>query len=312
MTIISGQPREELFMSLRGWLSLALTIPICLAHHGQAQASSVVVNHVTDGVFGANEWNGPNVVTTFFPLVGNAGGAALYVDQGSPAVLPALFAVQSPTTLYLGYDIYSNPAGATAPTSASFFDVFFQVASEHNDYDARIHQNGTVELFQKPTGSVGPVTANGSLDVSKSPWTAADSTDILRAGAVGAIGFGPTPNNSNNHVFVEFQLNINNSLGGRQGGDPSNPDNNGLYDPSAAFWSGSGKPGGTDPPITSGIFSLNPDGTTSVTPALGLDGAPLLQPLVTPEPSTFVLAGLGAFCMAGLTWRRKKVAVVAS
>jgi hypothetical protein len=298
-------------MSLRVCLSLALSISTCWALNGQVQAASVIHTHTTDGVFSANEWNGPNVVSTSFPLVGSSGGAVLYVDQGFPQVNAAIAPVPSPTTLFLGYDIATNPAGATAPTASSFFDVFFQVASEHTDYDARIHQNGTVELFQKPTGSVGPVTANGSLDVSKSPWTAADSTDILRAGAVGAIGFGPTPNNSNNHVFVEFQLNINNSLGNRQGGDPSNPDNNGLYDPSPAFWSGSGKPGGTDPPFTSGIFSLNPDGTSSVTPALGLDGAPLLQPLVTPEPSTFVLAGLGAFCMAGLTWRRKKPTVVA-
>src|SRR5207248_2942755 len=131
----------------------------------------------------------------------------------------------------------------------------------HTDYDARIHSNGSVELFQKPTGTPSPLTPDGSFDVSQSPWTAADATDITRARPIGAIGFGPTDLNRDNHVFVEFQLDINNSLGGRQGGDPSKPDNNGLYDPDPAFWSGSGKPGGTDPPFTSGIFSLNPDGS---------------------------------------------------
>jgi hypothetical protein len=61
--------------------------------------------------------------------------------------------------------------------------------------------------------------------------------------------------------------------------------------------------GVTDPPISSAIFTLNPDGTTTVTPALGANGDPVLQPQnVVPEPSSQVLAGVGLLIVIGSGW----------
>jgi hypothetical protein len=267
-------------------------------------------NHVTDGLFGPLEWNDPNdpnVVKVQFAQVGTAGGATLYTEQGTPPqVATAVVALSSPTTLYLGYDIAVNPVGRVAPTANSFFDVFFQVQSEGNDYVARILDNGTVNLFEKPTGTVSNLNPDGSFDLSSAPWTALSpsSSDFLRANPKGAIGFGPSPDQSIPHVFVEFQLDINNTLGGRTGGQ------NGLYDPRPEFWSGSGKPGGLDPPFTSGIFSLNANGSSSVTPVLTSNGGPAQQPqdAAIPEPSSVLLLGFG-FGLLGVveTVRRRRV-----
>jgi hypothetical protein len=221
--------------------------------------------------------------------------------------------VKGLATLFLMYDIYKNPAGAAPGTATSFFDVFFQVRSEHNDYDARIFGDNSLKLYEKAFSKSDTTTTDGSLDVSKAPWTLLDPTDpdFARANPKGAIGFGTSIDNSTAHVLVEFQLDINNSLTGPdgkpRGGAPGDP-NAGLYDPDPSFWSGSGKPGGTDPPFTSGIFSLNANGSSNVTPALGPQGGPVQQPedVATPEPATLTLLAFGIAGMAGYGWRRRR------
>src|SRR5207302_242790 len=110
-------------MFRRIWLSLAITA--YLTFSGQVQANPF--DHNTNGVFDQQEWSGPNVSKTQFPLVGASGGATLYVEQGFSNLGAAAVARPSPGTLFLGYDITLNPAGATPPNANSFFDVFFQV-----------------------------------------------------------------------------------------------------------------------------------------------------------------------------------------
>ena len=271
-----------------GYLALAL-IAIVLAPSARAV-------HITDGAFSPSEWTGPTVNRQFFaPAPDGSGNAWLYVDQG-------------PSTLYLGYDY----VGGTTPLGASsFVDVFFQVPNEHEDYGVRIHSNNTLEFFVKPFGPPSQIAADGSFDFNNAPWSPADSGDFTRGQPMGAMGFGMTQfPSAPAHVFVEFQLNINNSLGGRQ------PPGDGLYDPSPAFWSaGFGGVGGGaaaaafgDPPITSAIFTLNPDLTTIVTPVLGPNGGPIQQiPELTsiPEPASLSLLGV-ALAAIGITRRRKK------
>jgi hypothetical protein len=151
----------------------------------------------------------------------------------------------------------------------------------------------TFQAYEKPENVPAP-TPGGGFNPNAAPWTPLTSSDLALANFVGAIGFGTSPNSSTNHQIAEFQLTINS-------GGSGNP--NGIYDPSPAFWSASTGGGGpaagpADPPISSAIFTLNPDGTTTVNPVLGLNGDPILQPAI-PEPSSFVLAGIGLLGILG-------------
>jgi hypothetical protein len=100
--------------------------------------------------------------------------------------------------------------------------------------------------------------------------------------------------------MAEFDVTINRAPAGQS---------NGLYSPNPAFWSAStGGLGGVsltslDPPITSGIFQLNPDGTTTVAPVLTSSGAPILEGDV-PEPATWWVVGSGALALLALRKRK--------
>ena len=160
-------------------------------------------------------------------------------------------------------------------------------------------QGSTFTAYEKPDNVIAP-TPGGGFDPTHAPWTPLSSSDLALAGFVGAVGFGQGVTPGPNHQLAEFQLTINGT------GSSSNP--NGIYDPSPAFWSAS--TGGvvsagaaTDPPISSGIFTLNPDGTTLVSPIL-VHGDPILQPQSTPEPSSLVLAAVG---LLGLVISRQAV-----
>jgi hypothetical protein len=116
--------------------------------------------------------------------------------------------------------------------------------------------------------------------------------------------FGTDPGDSAPHLLAEFQLSVNTT------GGSSNP--NGIYSPDPAFWSASQDDGpvgsllSLDPPISSGIFTLNPEGGPfSIVPALGPNGDPVFQPEeVAPEPSALALLALGG--LAFLTRRRTR------
>jgi len=233
--------------------------------------------HVSDGLFNGSatsvsdgpEWGCPTVSKSGFAQVGNAGGAFLYADQDGH-------------NLNLMYDY-------AAGSNASFFDVFFEVVPDGHAYLVRMPAAGLLEAFERPIGSVAPLDANGSFALGAgSGWTPLTAADLALAQFQGAVGFGTSQNNQAPHPMAEFQLTIN------QAGAGDQP--NGVYDPSPAFWSASvNTNGGADPPISSGIFTLNPDGTTTVTPVLGPNGAPVMQGSVLPEPATLALFMSGLF-----------------
>ena len=230
----------------------------------------------------AAEWSCLSATHINFPQVGGSGGAVLYADQG---------VVQNRAILYLMYDYY---AGAT---TASFFDVFFEVQPEGNSYLVRVPGASPLEVFERPIGTTAPILPNGSFDVGAgSGWTllAPGDPDLVLGGFQGAVGFASSPFNLTPHPMAEFQLTIDRSATGGSGG---------LYSPEPAFWGASEKgTGGVDPPISSGIFMLNPDGTTVVVPVLGPDGAPIMQDTALPEPATFL--GFGSGLLALLALRR--------
>jgi hypothetical protein len=235
--------------------------------------------HNTDGAFDTQEWTCPTVSKSFFPQVGSAGGAFLYVDQGQG----------NNNNLYLMYDYVGGVA------TSSFFDVFFEVVPDGHAYLVRIPGGGGLLAFERPIGSVAPLLPNGSFDIGiNSGWDPLSAADLALAQFKGAVGFGISPDDATPHPMAEFQLTVDHS--GGPGGGPG-----GIYSPDPAFWSASEKSsGGADPPISSGIFILNPNGTTTVNPVLGPNGDPVMQGTVTlPEPGTFLAFASGLLGLLG-------------
>jgi hypothetical protein len=277
-------------------LVLGVSLQLIVGASARATTTAITtipVPHITDGIFTPGEWptaTSSQLLFPFDPTTG-AGGAWLYADQGTAAGGPPGGALG--TTLFLLYDYTS---GTTVPTPNTFFDVFFAVPSQQVDYLVRIMGNNTFTAFEKPISTLAP-TPGGGFVPQAPPWTPLSQSDLTLANFHGAIGFGPSPNLSVNHQIAEFQLTINTT------GSNSNP--NGIYNPSPAFWSastGGVAPGVAlaDPPISSAIFTLNPDGTISLAPVFGPNGDPILQPqTVIPEPSGFALACAGALCVLG-------------
>ncbi|HEV3165731.1 MAG TPA: PEP-CTERM sorting domain-containing protein, partial [Isosphaeraceae bacterium] len=175
------------------------------------------------------------------------------------------------------------------------FDVFFQVPVNKEDYLVRISPGtNAFQAFEKPAGVVAPENANGFI-LPSPVWTPLTSADLALANFHSAIGLNTTSPNppSTPHLMAEFDLTINTN-------GPGTP--NGFYSPEPAFWSASAQGGvgpASDPPISSAIFQLNPDGTTTVSPIFGINGAPVLQPqdAFVPEPSSLVLLGLGGLVL---------------
>jgi hypothetical protein len=240
--------------------------------------------HVTDGAFtgGLNgiEWQGPLVSTASFAQVGNAGGSTLYVEQGSSKFGQG-------NTLFLLYDYWASNANGFMPGS-SFFDVFFEVPPDGHDYLVRINGPGNFLAFEKTLGLASPLTNDGSFDITSSVWTPLSQADLDLAKFQASIGFGSSPGHEQNHLIAEFQLSVDDGQG------------SGVYSPDPAFWSASvgAKNGQGDPPISSEIFQLNPDGSTSLLGAIGSGGIPAKQQrdIATPEPASVVAAifGIGA------------------
>ncbi len=244
----------------------------------QTRAQAGVSNpHTTDGIVAPGEWNNPGVTFVDF----HQSEAGLYAQE-----------VTGPNsaTLYLLYDFYGHPASAL---NGSTFNVFFQVPGDA-DYLVNI-QNGNFSAYEKTPGVLAP---DNPFVPTAAPWTPLSSSDLALANFVGVESattnpFGSDPGDNAQHLLAEFQLSVNTT------GGSSNP--NGIYSPDPAFWSASQDDGALalDPPISSGIFTLNPaGGPFSIVPALGPNGDPVFQPEeVAPEPSTLALLALGSLAL---------------
>ena len=273
-----------------------------LALSATVQASPL---HIVDGVFGPAEWTvsatdgsaaRPTVSTSAFTVGGVSNAARLYAEQSNDGV-PASGSLGNKLELLYDCMICVAPLPADAA-----LDILFN--SGPDDYVVHVFSALGVPAFQafeKPFGTPSPLNPDGSLNLSSAVWTPLTAADLLLAQFAVAVGFGSSPNSSGDHYFAEFNLSVNTA----SRGSPAN----GLYSPEPAFWSAStrGSGGFRTGPISSGNFTLNPDGTTTVIPVTGPGGGPVTQQI--PEPATLglLLVGLG---IMGVTVPRRQGRVV--
>ena len=132
-------------------------------------------------------------------------------------------------------------------------------------------------------------------------------------GIEGALGPGVTPVNalwgvtaaSPFHTTVHELIEVGVSLnipGGFAAPGSSIPqggvgDGKNGYSPDPAFWTSNITNNAGDPPASGGLFTINPDGSTTIVP----------HHIPAPEPSSFVLAGLGALAL-GFVIRKRRAA----
>lgn len=274
-------------------------ILLALAGFGGSGAASAQPFHLSDGLFGAEEWtvspsNGaparPSVNGASFN-VGAPNGSRFYVEQSSNGAPGGTLG----HTLNLMYDLGGfTPGGA----GGLFTDVFFQ--NGRTDYVVHISDSG-IQAFEKRHDVFSPIDAAGGFDLSSPVWSALDAGDLALAQFHAASSVGGSPNYADPHMIVEFDLSVDTS-------GTSSPlaalAADGLYDPAPAFWSGSvGGQGRPTIVVGAAFFALNGNGTTSVTPVLGANGLPALQ--VIPEPGTLLLLGAGAAGLLGGGRRRR-------
>jgi hypothetical protein len=273
---------------------------------------AVANTHTTNGQFDTNEWTlGPTDPTLINPATERAqtfafnpatsrGGAVLYVEQSSNGQGGQN---KFGTTLDLMYDYVASPTvlGAGSNATNSSMDVFFQVPG---DADYIVHITGTgFSAFEKPENVPSAENADGTLHfenagVPIAPWTTLTSADLALANFHAVLGFNQSPNSSAPHLMAEFDLTINSQ------GSPAGGGNPGIYDPAPAFWSAGGKSGTADPPISSEIFNLQPDGSINAGPVENSAGDPVAQPSDVPEPTSMGLLLVGAGLLARRRARR--------
>jgi hypothetical protein len=206
--------------------------------------------------------------------VGDAGGATLYVEGG-------------PNTLYLMYDYWNSPNVGPLNHVTITFDST-ELDGSRTTYAVEMTPGSNqFDAFEKPADTIAP-EINGGFDLRSAPWVPLSTADLAQSQFRTALGFDVSPNSSQQHFIAEFSLSTR-----------SETNKGGIYSPDPNFWSGSAGGDGVDPPFSSEIFVLNPDGSVqSTTPALGPNRAPVLQSQqVVPEPSGLVIIGT---CFAGM------------
>ena len=293
-------------MKLFSFPALAATLAVLLS---AVSANAQIANPISafpvnvDGQYsGGGEWS--DITPAWFHS--DAVTGATPVAPGDPTANSLLFAglaKDTPTSdpsLYLMYDYLGRQSAPTTP-GEFLGNVSFPVTLAGSNtpqvitviFDANQALNGA-DVFVDLHDGHGPQSPavlglEGAVGVGVTP------ASIVGAGSP----FATTP-----HELIELGVPLLIPAGF---GSPAGPFGSGGvggdgkgdgYSPLPAFWGSNinkdnnGAVG--DPPASGGIFQINPDGSTFITPVR----------ISIPEPSTFVLAGIGALGLLGIARKR--------
>ena len=235
-----------------------------------------VVNKVVQG-----EWS--DLTPEAFIAPASATGVLVHTtlsDQSANALLYAGLAPETVggpvTALYLAY-VYRDRTNPFFEPGKLFFHVVFPVTFDNL-------------LRQVDVQLVGAGQANPSYEVRVfADGTLVPQGIVVQNGDI-AAGFGPSPLSSSPHLIVELEVALRIDPGFGTPGGPFPPQGlTGVYGPSAAPWNAFAESNLTDPPISSAIFTINPDGSTTIDTRLVAQAVP--------EPSALALV---AVALAGL------------
>lgn len=192
-------------------------------------------------------------------------------------------------SLYLMY-AYRDLTERTFAPGKLIFHVTFPVTFEGSlrNVDVRLLGTGQAAPFYRVE-----VLANGAVV----------PPGIVIANGEAAAGFGPSPLSASPHFLMELEVSLRIDPGfGTPGGPfPPGGEPNGVYPVGQPLgWQASAANNFVDPPISAALFTIQPDGSTMV------DVSQI--PQAVPEPSAFVLFGLGLATFA-VHRRRMNVSV---
>ena len=286
---------------------IAASASLVLAATGSAQNNGFSAFPMTvDGHFnglGNGEWSdvspanffsqpgAPAIPTGFGNPAAPGSNSALYAALGAsgPGAVP---------TLHLLYDFLPRTplGGPLGINGETFATIKFNM-----HVPGGVEQDITVIFQGRNLAAVGGAGAVGGFFDIFVDLDFDGVGDVLasQVGLVGAADFGPSPLSPQPHLIVELGVGLRIQPGfGTPGGPlPGNGINpaTGLYDPDPAFWgaagggnggtAGAGGAADTLQSASNALFTINPNGSTTVVPVL------------VPEPTAaaLLLAGLGAF-----------------
>lgn len=293
---------------------IAATASLVFAASGTAQGTTQPFSAfpvIVDGQFtGAGEWS--DVTPSAF--ISSPGTTAVPTTLGDPLANSLLYATLARTTpvadpfLYLMYDFLPRTNAVVAPNEV-FASVAFQITlpgrptGDRTSIAVLFAGKSGGSTFKGDSGVAVPSFFDVFIDLNLDGNPDGQASAF---GITGAAGFGPSSLSATPHLLVELEVQLRIPAGFANPPAPTGPlpggginPATGAYDPDPIFWGAAGGADGTLPAFgetlqsaSGGIFEINPDGSTSITP--------------TPEPTSaaLLLGSLGLFAAR----RRRAVA----
>lgn len=203
--------------------------------------------------------------------------------------------------LYLMYDYLPRTIQSFAP-GEFIADISFPITVPFDTGDGirEERKNATVQIRGHVQATSIAPTGAPFFDVFIDLNDGSGPQSAGNFGIDAVVGFGASLLSDTPHLLIELEVPLLIPAGfGTPGGPLAGPGGggfpNGVYSPEPAFWGSGVANNGIDPPATGAIFTINPNGSTTIVPSV---------PSAAPEPDTLFLLGLGLLLLAA---RRRRI-----
>ena len=256
------------------------------------------------------QWGGEWSDITPAWFASNETTGATPVTPGDPSANSLLFAglgrdtPTSPPELYLMYDYLGRTAIPTGPNQfmgSISFPLTIGGVSEQATVTFQTVSNYTINLLVLGDFTDVTVSLNGGAPVEASTLglEAGDTFGVTPVDSLWGVTT-TSPFHTTSHELMELgvPLDIAPGFGSTTPNSPfpaGGQGNGSGYSPNPAFWSSNLSDNNGDPPASGGLFLINPDGSTDITP----------HAISVPEPTTL---GIVAVVGTMLSTRRRRAA----